>query len=158
MTTSRSRSRFLPALVALSFMIAGCSPTDIAYGLDPGELPGEWRAMHDGGAARLTLNDDGTFNAAAWPENLVCTSPGASTVDDLDWEGRSDFSGTWHSVSSDLSYALVFSIQQGPCDQTGWSSYVWSSGDTLEIKVFLTSVNDPDSASNDQIFWLRKSS
>lgn len=106
---------------------------------------------------RLVIAEDGTFAASSWPRNLLCSARSADSLGDLDWEDRVDFGGSWRSVSPDLVYSLVFSIESGDCARTGWSSNVWNSGSgELELKIFLDSVMDPDSATDDQIFWIRK--
>lgn len=158
--SSRSSCLRVAMVLAVVFMMSltvGCAPRDIAYGVSVDDLSGAWEAGHENTEISLNLAEDGTFTAQGWPSELICSERGAQRLEDLDWENTFNFEGRWETVSSDLTHSLVFSVLDFPCDDSGWNSYVWSqSEDELFLKVFLGSVMDPDSASADQVLWLRK--
>ncbi|KJL30408.1 hypothetical protein RS83_00794 [Microbacterium oxydans] len=147
----------LTALCAGIVLLAACSSKEVAREVEASSLHGDWTATHDDSEATLSLKSDGSLDASGWPRNLMCSADGAATVEALTWGDTVDLKGTWRSVSSDLTYALAFSTQGQDCVVTGWSSYVWEdSSGQLALKIFLQSVTDPDSASDNQVLWLTK--
>lgn len=157
MVTWSARWMLSVAVIASALTLTGCALRNIAYDVDERELVGAWGQESGDHAMSLVISADGTFVASSWPRNLVCSARSADTVEDLNGDDLVDFGGSWRSLSPDLGYSLVFSIESGDCARTGWSSDVWDSGSgELELRIFLDSVMDPDSATDSQIFWMRK--
>jgi hypothetical protein len=145
------------AVLAVGILLVGCIPRDIAYDVERSSLHGVWRVAYDGADVSLILASDGTFTVEGWPRDLICQPSRVESMEELDWQDPVSFEGSWGAASSELTYALDFSIDDPECGTRAWNSYVWSDGlGGLSLKVFLDSVSDADTASSDQVVWLRK--
>ncbi|MDQ1171894.1 hypothetical protein QE430_000201 [Microbacterium testaceum] len=82
------------ALLGVVILTACGSGYRYAWGVSEDELVGVWHAPHPGGT-ELTLADDGTFVASAWPRNLDCQGTRAESLDELDIRSGEGASGVW---------------------------------------------------------------
>lgn len=152
--TCRAAASTAAGLILIGTLSA-CS-AQIAFDVSRDQVIGQWVAQE---GLTLTLDPDGSFVAEDWPANLMCEEPGAETIHDLDWADTVTISGTWETPEDDRVYSLMFLPDPGDCDLGSWSSDVWV-GDLggLRLKLFLGSVRDPDTASDEQIVWVNKAS
>lgn len=158
-TRSRGKVSRLAGLICLclSATLVGCSADGIAYDVEIGELAGSWEAPYEDSKLSLHLSPDGSFTADSWPRNITCSDPSAGDVNAIDWQQTVDFSGTWAAPEADRPYSLLFIIKESTCARQSWSSDVWIDiSGTMRLKLFLSSVGDPDDADDDQIFWLTR--
>ncbi|MFF3026850.1 hypothetical protein [Microbacterium sp. NPDC057944] len=140
-------------LLALPAVLSSCS-SGIAYSVTADELLGQWNAGSD---AILTTSSDGTFTAENWPSNLLCGEPSAVSKDDIDWNDRITFSGTWSAPTEKKDYSLQFFNDVNDCQQSSWSADAWDLGSgRLSLKLFLDFSVDPDDVPDEKIYWLDK--
>lgn len=142
------------AMLSLLLSLGGCATRDFARGASTDELAGRWTLTQGAESAQLTLDEDGTFRAEGWPQNLMCTDV-ARNVEDISWSDTVDFGGQWKALVFD--YALSFKIEDPRCNRYGWDSNVWALNGKFEMEIFLSGASSADTARDDEIIWVKKS-
>lgn len=142
-------------VVAVGLSLAGCAEGSIAYGTDPADLPGTWRA--DLGSASpvvLTLKADGSLDGADWPEQLNCTED-VESREQLGLSPRVDVAGHWTSDIEGSDAYVRFAIDPSPCSRGSFPGVIWRDGSGLQICVLIPRGLDPDSATFDTTLIFR---
>lgn len=150
-------SLFFGALFFGAFL-TGCAGGVVANDLDANDVAGVWRV--DGGEsdAMLSISADGSFSAKSWPENLLCSAAGARDRGDVARAKTIEFTGKWQAPDRGAPYMLLFSVDSATCTNSAWALDVWEfDGGQYKMEVFLDSVVDPDTARDDQVLWISKS-
>lgn len=81
-------------VVVIGAALVACDSGNYAWGLRPSDVVGTWRSAGSS-PTELTLSEDGTFTATAWPSVLQCAAQPFPADDALERSPRIDESGTW---------------------------------------------------------------
>lgn len=145
----------ITVLLAVGLALAGCAEGSIAYGTDPADLPGTWRA--DLGSASpvvLTLNADGSLDGADWPEQLNCTDD-VESREQLGLSRRVDVAGHWTSDIEGSDAYVRFFLDPSPCSRGSFPGVIWRDHGGLQFCVLIPRSLDPDSATFDTTLIFR---